>query len=297
MPTFSLILLLRQSLRSNFELKASKDGIVFISSDTETLVCQDRQGIVRIYDLEKSGYVIKCEIITGHTGFARAIKISENRNLLLTPHGNSDIHIYDLQSSSAEPTQKLSFTTEEVGQILCMKDISLPTATEATASYLIAGYESGHLVLFDLNESKALHSVKYDFPVCSVDYDASTNRGVLSSPEIHKIHIFGIDRTKMELMQRESENIELQHSEGKKVAGVSSLKIRTDKKCLFVGSCDGVVNIFSWKSLRKLATLRNHRSEITDIAFSTAPIDNFKSNLTAIASVDGTVSLWDIYYK
>lgn len=278
-------------------MKASTSAIVYANSDTESLVCQDRQGIVKLYGLEKSGYVMKSEVETNHSGFARAMKISSSKNLLLTPFGNSEISIFDLQNSTIVPIHQLSFSssTEKPGQIMCMKDLCLTTET---SPYLIVGYECGLLVLWDLKEFKAVHHIKYDFPVCSVDYDASTNRGVLSSPTIHKIHIFGIDRNKIELIQRDGENIELQHSDSsKKVAGVSSLKIRTDKKCLFVGLCDGVVNIFSWKSLRKLATLRNHRSEITDIAFSSSPIDSFKSNLSAIASTDGSVSLWDIYYK
>lgn len=280
-----------QSLRSNFELKASSSPIVFISPDIESLISQDRKGVIKIYDLRKNGYVIKNEILTDHTGFARTIRLSE-RNLLLVPSALADIDIYDLQNSTTVPTKKLSFT-EETGQIMCMSVVNLTTEL----SYLLAGYESGHLVLWDLKEFKAINSIKYDFPICTVDYDASTSRGILSAPTIQKIHIFGIDKGKLEIYQREGENIELQHQEGKKVVGISSQKIRSDKKCMFAGSCDGVVNIYSWKSLRKLATLRNHRSEITDITFSPAPIDSFKSNLTAIASIDGSVSLWDIYYK
>lgn len=237
--------------------------------------------------------MIKTELLTNHTGFARSIRIKgESKDLLITPSDASDIGIYDLHDISKAPIQKLSF--KDGGQVMCFKELTLSTDTV----YLLAGYESGHLVLWDLKESKIVHHVKYeDVPVCSVDYDLSTNRGVLSAPTIHKIHVFGINRMSLELQQRDSECIELQHSEGKKVAGVSSLKIRTDKNCLYVGSCDGNVNIFSWKSLRKLVTLRNHRSEITDIAFSETPIDNFKSHLSAIGSLDGSVSLWDIYYK
>lgn len=257
------------------------------------MICQDRGGIVKVYDLEKSGYVINTEIQTNHTGFARTIRIKNEKDLLFTPFESSDINIYDVQNISTVPIKTLSFNAEESGQVMCMKELNLTTET----AHLLVGYESGHLVLFDLKEFKAVHHIKYDFPVCNVDYDFSTNRGVLSSPTIHQIHVFGINRVNLELQQRDTENIELQQLEGKKVAGVSVLKIRPDKKCLFIGSCDGVVNIYSWKSLRKLATLRNHRSEITDIAFSDTQIDNFKSNLSAIGSIDASVSLWDIYYK
>lgn len=114
---------------------------------------------------------------------------------------------------------------------------------------------------------------------------------------INKIHVFGIDRAKLEIFHKDSDLIDLQLKETQKANGISALRVRSDKKCLIAGTCEGLVNIFSWKSLRKLATLRNHRSEITDIAFSNSPIDNFKSNISAIASIDGSVSLWDIYYK
>ncbi|XP_070501460.1 guanine nucleotide-binding protein subunit beta-like protein 1 [Chironomus tepperi] len=281
------------SLRSNYELKASSSPIVFISSNTESLICQDRAGIVKVYDLQKNGYVINTEIQTNHTGFARSIRLNGEKDILLTPNDSSDINVFDVQNISTVPIHKLSFTSEETGQIMCMRELNFST----DSSYLLAGYESGHLVLWDLKEFREIHFIKYDFPICNVDYDSSTNRGVVSSPTIHKIHVFGINRMNLELQQRDAESIELQHNEGKKVAGVSSLKIRSDKKCLFVGSCDGVVDIVSWKSLRKLATLRNHRSEISDIAFSNTQIDNFKSNLSAIGSIDGSVSLWDIYYK
>jgi WD40 repeat protein len=255
-------------------------------------LCQDRGGSVKLYDLERSGYVIKDEVQTNHTGFARALKINEKQ--LAVPSENSDILIFDLSQSPLKATQKLSYSTDEAcGSIVSMMAFDFSTDT----TYILAGYESGHLVLWDLKESRIVHSLKFDFCLSNLDYDPSTNRGVASSPMINKIHVFGIDRAKLEIYQKDSDVIDLQLKETQRANGISALKVRSDKKCLIAGTCDGIVNIFSWKSLRKLATLRDHRCEITDIAFSTGPIDNFKSNISAIASIDGTVSLWDIYYK
>lgn len=246
---------------------------------------------MKLFDLERSGYVIKDEVQTNHTGFARALKI--NAEQLAVPSENSDILIFDLKQSAIKSSHKLSFAEENCGQIMSMMIFNFSTDT----TYLLAGYESGHLVLWDLKESKMVHSLKFDFCLSSLDYDPSTNRGVVSTPLIHHIHVFGIDRAKLELFQKDSDVIDLQLKETQKAKGISALKVRSDKKCLVAGSCEGVVSIFSWKSLRKLATLRDHRAEITDITFSNGPIDNFKSNISAISSVDGSVSLWDIYYK
>jgi WD40 repeat protein len=246
---------------------------------------------LKVFDLQRGGYVIRDEVQTNHTGFTRAIRINENQ--LAAPSETSEILFFDLREKPLKASQKLSFTEEKCGMLMSMTAFNFSTDT----TYLLAGYESGHLVLWDLKESKALHSIKYEFSLSNLDYDASTNRGVASTPMIHKIHVFGIDRAKLEIYQKDSDDIDLQLKETQKANGISALKIRTDKKCLVAGTCDGIVNIFSWKSLRKLATLRDHRGEITDIAFSNGPIDNFKSNIMAFSSIDGGVSLWDIYYK
>lgn len=236
--------------------------------------------------------MIKDEVQTNHTGFARALKINEKQ--LAVPSEKSDILIFDLMESSLKSIQKLSYSGEEsCGQLMSLIAFNFSTDT----NYLLAGYESGHLVLWDLKESRMVHSLKFDFCLSNLDYDASTNRGILSSPMITKIHVFGIDRAKLEIFHKESDVIDLQLKESSKANGISALKIRTDKKCLIGGTCEGLINIYSWKSLRKLTTLRDHRNEITDIAFSSSAIDNFKSNISAIASIDGSVSLWDIYYK
>lgn len=116
-------------------------------------------------------------------------------------------------------------------------------------------------------------------------------------PTNTKVCVFGIDKMTLELYRKDAETIEYVPNDGHKLAGIASIRIRPDKKCLIVGTCDGIVYIHSWKSLRKLATLRNHRGEISDIAFSNGAIDSFKSPIMAVGSSDGNISLWDIYYK
>jgi WD40 repeat protein len=271
-------------------------SIVYIKAGSETMICQDKSGVIRFYELEKNGYVIKNEVLTNYAGFARSIKIDDDRNLLLSPGEQSDINFYDVERYESAPLHKLSFTTEKTGQIFCMKDIDL---TEPS-SHLLAGYESGHLVLWNLKEMEVMSFVKYDFPVCSVEYDSSTHRGIASAPTISKLCTFHIDiKNNFDFYKSDPENVECKACDdsSKKVNGISALKLRPDKKCLFVGFCDGSVNIYSWKFMRKLTVLRNHRSEITDFSFSSHKIDNYKSLITAISSTDGNVSLWNIYYK
>lgn len=272
-------------------MKTGKSPILFISSDTETCLTQDKAGIVRVWDLEKSGYEMRQEIDTSYLGFARAQHYID-KNLLVVPSSFSDISVIDL-SKGSEVETILKPPEDDVKQITSIKVVPWTNGDV----FILAGYETGHLVLFDLKESKAVHHIKYDFAINTQDYDLSSNRGLLSGPQNLNVCVFGIDKMKMELYKKCAENIEYVPNDGQKLAGISVIKIRPDKKCLIVGTCDGIVYIHSWKSLRKLATLRNHRGEITDIAFSNGSIDNFKSPIMAVAGCDGNISLWDIYYK
>lgn len=252
---------------------------------------QDKSGFVKLWNLEEGcGYVIKHAINTMYLGFARAQHIID-KNLLVAPSSSSDISVIDLKSGVE--VQSLKPIEDDVKHITSIKLVKWSNGE----MYVLAGYESGHLVLFDLKHSKAVHHIRYDFAIGTQDYDPDSNRGLLSGPTNLNVCVFGIDKIKFELYKKDAENIEYVPNDGQKLAGISVLKIRPDKKCLVVGTCDGIVYIHSWKSLRKLATLRNHRGEISDIAFSNCAIDAYKSNIMAVAGCDGNISLWDIYYK
>jgi guanine nucleotide-binding protein subunit beta-like protein 1 len=271
-------------------LKAGSSPITFVSTDSDILLSQDRAGVIKIWDLEKSGYVKRLEINTNYLGFARAQHIID-KNLLVAPSSTSDISVIDL--TTGNEIQSLKPPAEDIQQLTSIKVI--PWCSDDV--YLLAGYESGHLVLFDLKQSKAVHQLKYDFPITTLDYDLSSNRGLLGGPTNVTVCAFGIDKMTLELYRKEAETIEYIPNDGQKLAGISDIKIRPDKKCLIIGTCDGIVYIHSCKSLRKFATLRNHRGEISEIAFSKGAIDSFKSPIMAVAGIDGNISLWDIYYK
>lgn len=91
--------------------------------------------------------MIKEEVQTNHTGFARALKINEKQ--LAVPSDEFDISIFDLTESSFKRCQKLSFFgNEPCGQLMSMMTFNFSTDT----TYLLAGYESGHLVKKFINK-------------------------------------------------------------------------------------------------------------------------------------------------
>lgn len=266
------------------------------NSDNNRLISQERNGVIKLWDLDNHGYSLKHEINTNHIGFTRA-QHCVKKNILVTPSGCNDISIIDVESGNESHILKPPEDMKNITSIKLVTWFTGDGGSDADDVYLLAGYESGHLILWDLKTMKMIHQIQFEFPIFTLDFAQCTNRGLVSGPSVQKICVFGIDKAKQQLYHRPSETIELQKHEGSRAAGISCIKIRPDRKCLIVGMSDGIVYIHSWKSLRKLATLKDHRGEICDFAFSNGLVDSFKSPIMAVAASDGNISLWDIYYK
>lgn len=126
---------------------------------------------MKVWDLEKSGYVIRHEIDSKYLGFARAQHCTD-KNILVAPSASNDISIIDLATGSE--VAHLKPPADDIQLISSIK--ILPWFNGET--YLLAGYDSGHLVLFDLKQSKSLHSFNFGFAITTQDYDRDTNRGL-----------------------------------------------------------------------------------------------------------------------
>lgn len=115
-------------------MKVSDSPIVFISTKEETLYTFDKAGVVKIWELEKSGYKLSNEISTGHLGFARPQHLlSNDKNLLLAPSSESDFSIIDLNTGSEQ--QLVKAPSEEIKQIMCLKSVKLRNEHKVLAGY------------------------------------------------------------------------------------------------------------------------------------------------------------------
>lgn len=80
------------------------------------------------------------------------------------------------------------------------------------------------------------------------------------------------------------------------VSGISVLSIRPDKKIVAAGLWDGRIMLFSWKRLRPLAILKEHRECIYDIIYSHCKVEAYDTKCLMAATGKGSyISLWDIY--
>lgn len=227
-----------------------------MSSTENQLITQQRTGLINILNLtEKYGYVKQFEINNNYLGFAKG-DLNEERNLFAAPKDTTDIAIIDIENGNEINVLKPEETA--IQQITSLKMVTLSNGD----LYILGGYESGHLLLWDLKTSSVISELLYPFPITAVDYDLVSNRGLLSGAGANLICGFGIDRGSLQLSKKgeEAEHIDLAPKDVtiKKLKDdcVTSIKIRPDKKCLVVGDSSGVVNIHSWKSLRKLASLK-----------------------------------------
>jgi WD40 repeat protein len=155
------------------------------------------------------------------------------------------------------------------------------------ANYLMAGYESGELALFDLRTYGQVGSISLfsGQPLMCFDYNASSNFGMCGSSESSLKHVA------IERKENDSSVVDLISSSSVSLVnpGLNCIKIRkTDSKIFSCGSWDSRIRVYGVKKLKLLAVLDFHKEAINTIDFS-------NSNLMAAGSNDGIISFWNLY--
>ncbi|KAJ3207140.1 Guanine nucleotide binding protein (G protein), beta polypeptide 1-like [Clydaea vesicula] len=225
-------------------------------------------------------------------------------DLFLISHGrDNSLIIWEIK---VEPNFNLS------------KNFDLPDKNEEEI-FLVAGYESGEIILFNLSldESNfAVGKVKYfKEPVLCLDVSPDGHLLIAGGPE-PKVVKLSLDFDKK---KPPSTFFELELNN---VKGISDLKFRKDQKLFGLAGWDKNIRIFKSENLQTLAMFTSHRDGINCLDFSN-PIDKKtdihpKSNSLVIskdrdaddihflessvvknyliaASKDTKISLWQIY--
>lgn len=236
-----------------------------------------------------SRYKSDATICTDYTGFCR-FAINEENEYVFYPKNNNEIcasKLSDMDNMDNQCTTTLNPEMHEknelkqLGHIMCMQSI-----TVSGQQYVLAGYESGAFLTWDLRTNSIINIAI--FPECPFTFDfcSDANRGIHGNGT-DKLGIFGYQRNDMNLIGRGEIAM--------KNAGVNCIRIRRDQKIFCAGGNDGRIRIYSWKSLRPLTVLTNHRASVNDIAYSNGQVDLWKSQIMATASSDGQISLWNLY--
>uniref|UniRef100_T1H4C4 WD repeat-containing protein 55 homolog n=1 Tax=Megaselia scalaris TaxID=36166 RepID=T1H4C4_MEGSC len=218
------------------------------------LCTQEKGGLFKLWSLTNSGYTENQKVESSHQAFCKSNFCIE-KNLIAVPFEDNSIGLLDVDTF--EVVQRVSQNTDDkLGMISVLKFISINEK-----QYLISGYESGELRIHDLNNlDKVISSLKFENMITSVDFDPFTNRGICGGIG-NKLNTFYINKSSLELQFDKDILI--------KNEGVEVVKIRGDRKIFVSGGSDSRVRIFSWKSLRPLAVLTEHKTGgISDISFS-----------------------------
>lgn len=273
-----------QTNRSTYQLAVGKSPIIGLAHTEDALITQEKEGAVKLWELTNSAYVLRHESATEHVGFCRFVL---HNDAVIMPRGEDKIAILCGQTFTERQLLNPAAVTEPklppLGTVMCL----LPVVIKEKA-YLLTAYEAGVLVLWDLESYKPISHLQVCQEEClmAVDYDAYNNRGVCGGTS-DKIYVFSVDRQSMELCKTSEICI--------KNAGISRLKIRKDLKVFVSTGRDGRIRIFSWKSMRPLAVLTEHRNELLDVIYSDEKVSMWKAVIMAAAGTDGKISLWNLY--
>lgn len=270
-----------QTNRSAHQLHVGSKAILSLSSTDEVLVTQEKGGITKLWALTNSGYDTRTTIITNHPAFCRN-ELIQDRGLVVCPKGENEVSVFSL--GGGEEALKLSTTgPTQLGSVSCLKSADINGQL-----YIMTGYESGDLLTWDLRVCKPINQEHLaDDCLMAVDYDPYTNRGVCAGPT-DKIAVFAYQKPTMEISKKFDITI--------KNAGINCLKIRADQKVFASAGWDGRIRVFSWKSLRPLAVLTEHKQGgVMDLAYSNGKVSMWNAPIMAAAGMDCQITLWDLY--
>ncbi|XP_053679658.1 guanine nucleotide-binding protein subunit beta-like protein 1 [Anopheles nili] len=277
-----------QTNRTSYQLAVGSSPILHLAHTEDALITQEKEGTVKLWTLADADYVLRHEISTEHVGFCR-MALDAQTNTVIIPRNGAAISV--LCAKSFSETMRFAPTAEDekalpYGTVMCFQPVELQSQR-----YLLAGYESGSLVLWDFRTGRPVGTTAHFMTpdadcLQTLDYDPVTNRGVCGGSS-SKLSVFSIDRGTQQVL--------LKSEIGIKNAGVHRVRIRKDLKVFASAGWDGRLRVFSWKSLRPLAVLTEHKGELLDVAYSEDKVAMWNAPVMAAAGKDGQISLWDLY--
>lgn len=250
------------------------ESIQTVHSIDTNIITQEKSGLVKLWTIENSSYQLsKTYTCTG--GYCKSILFDE---CLMVPQENSTIDVIDIKQMAQ--VSKLTPHKPKLGQLMCLQKVELGAKT-----YILGGYETGDIILWEYETSRVCGHLKLREYITSLTYDPVSCRGICGNAS-NTLQIFTIDG---------DFNIRLKCEISITNDGCNIVKLRDDRKIFVSGGWDGSLRLFSWKSLRLLVVLHEHKGGVTDVQFSPNLVRYWGANVMAAAGADGMISLWNLY--
>ncbi|KAI9288997.1 WD40-repeat-containing domain protein [Umbelopsis sp. AD052] len=281
----NLILWDVETRRPKQQWRAHTESVLSVQAiDATTLVSQGRDNRIHTWKLEaltSSSPTPHSTLLYNSVTFCKIALCSHDDHTLIAVPSHTDpglIDIYDLFSQwrqVADIGQEEIVTADSRDTAMCLSMFE-----RGTHVHLLAGYESGRLVLRIISGDKTdtiWATQAHTAPVLSASVlsdlvfsgcsDGLIVRAKLEDPTDHRIT-----------------------NQSKR--GLEQICIRSDAKIIATAGWDSRIRIFSAKTLKPLAVLTYHRESVYSVAFCSLPSAR---HYVVGASKDHRISLWEIY--
>lgn len=250
-------------------------SIQALHARNDNLITQEKDGAIKLWQMRNETY----ELIRNynyHGGYCKSLLLDDES--LVVPQENGQLDIVDYKTM--ECVRKFTTTKTRLGNVMCLQKVIINGSV-----YVLAGFEAGDIILWDFLSGAECSHIKLRECITSLTFDAATGRGICGNAS-NILQIFTVDK---------NFTITLKCEISIKNDGCNIVKLRPDRKIFVSGGWDGRLRLFSWKSLRLLVVLAEHRNSITDVQFTEKFVELWNSNIMAASGADGMISLWNLY--
>lgn len=245
------------------------------SVDSDDLITQEKDGIIKLWRLQNESNYELLHCYESYGGYCKSLLLNGN---LVVPQDNGQLDIVDFKTM--ERLHRFKTTIAGLGNVMCLQKVEINASV-----YILAGFEAGDIILWDFLSGKPCSHIKLRECITSLTFDAVTGRGICGNAS-NILQIFTVDKNFTITLKCE---ISIRND------GCNIVKLRPDRKIFVSGGWDGRLRLFSWKSLRLLVVLAEHRESITDVQFTEKTVNVWNSNIMAASGADGMISLWNLY--
>ncbi|CAK9814620.1 Guanine nucleotide-binding protein subunit beta-like protein 1 [Anthophora quadrimaculata] len=262
--------------RELYRIASEKDCCLSLQClNNDNLLVQHKCSLIKVYKKTESQWIAYKFL---NIDFNHYCRFQVSGNEIFVPLKDSTVGMLSPNTFNIE-LKLNSSNFENLGEVMVIKPLK-------NEKLVLTGYEGGKLILWDIRQKSILSSLIIETCPMALDFDTTLMKGIIGGPS-DKIQIFTLSVNN------------LLHDKSKipmKNPGTSAISIRPDAKIVAVGGWDSRVRIFSWKSLKPLAVLDQHKDTVQDITYSTKRLKTYDDKcIMATAAKDGYVALWDIY--
>nr|CAI5846659.1 unnamed protein product [Callosobruchus analis] len=156
------------------------ESIQAIHSYNDRIITQEKNGIIKLWTVEDFKLINSYKYCGG---YCKSITVDD---ILAVPQENS---VDLVNKKTFEKTRTLISNRKNSGQLMALERVTLENKT-----YILAGFESGDVILWDIVSEKICCCSRLQEQLTTLTFDSSTGRGVCGGAS-NNLQVFVIDKT------------------------------------------------------------------------------------------------------